>query len=441
MSGTNPENFSCEGCGKSYRWKPEFAGRRIKCKCGTVMVAPAAAAVEPQSEDEPDFDALYSLAAEGKQAEKAGAAVVGVRCPSCRAQLEPGAAACPQCGFNLRTGKKSPVTPAASPAGAAKVAAAGGGAVAAAPPGPASAFQAFGGSRRRPEPEKSQDFKATEIYLPLGLLLVGIVLSVMHYMQFFVTNEPLSQALVYTFVRLGISFALMVAGLMFLIRTAEMSLGHPGMAVVKIAAIISGPVAIADIISFVIHDPQPFGMGLVGFFLAFGMFFIAYHYLFEFDMSEKWLIVTLTCAVCMILTPIIFRVAVFANPQSLATKGAENDDAAVENVIALGRAKDCREWLDGSGGRLFGDFTREDTEALYTAIHDAGATQIMVAPIGPNAAEVYVKMPSNAQKRKAVINAIAAWDSKNKRTAPTDDGGKWLIIPFMAYDRPMPIGF
>src|SRR6185437_14268832 len=199
MSATNPENFSCDGCGKSYRWKPEFAGRRIKCKCGFVMTAPAPAPAakrqsEHESSDEPDMDALYSLAAEGQQAEKAGATAVGVRCPSCRAQLEPGAAVCSQCGFNLRTGKKSPVTAAASANKTGSVMPAGGGAAAAAPPGPASAFQAFGGARRRPEPEQSQDFKITEIYIPFAMLIAGIALMIIQFMNFYATNEPFSQA-------------------------------------------------------------------------------------------------------------------------------------------------------------------------------------------------------------------------------------------------------
>jgi hypothetical protein len=33
--------FACEGCGKQYRWKEQFAGRRVKCaKCKAIMIAP-----------------------------------------------------------------------------------------------------------------------------------------------------------------------------------------------------------------------------------------------------------------------------------------------------------------------------------------------------------------------------------------------------------------
>ena len=42
---------TCAGCGKEYRWKPELAGKRAKCKCGGVVSFPkggsAAAAAPP----------------------------------------------------------------------------------------------------------------------------------------------------------------------------------------------------------------------------------------------------------------------------------------------------------------------------------------------------------------------------------------------------------
>src|SRR5690348_16638707 len=33
--------FSCGACGKQYRWKPELAGKKVKCKCGTPISVPA----------------------------------------------------------------------------------------------------------------------------------------------------------------------------------------------------------------------------------------------------------------------------------------------------------------------------------------------------------------------------------------------------------------
>ncbi|MGH7215308.1 MAG: hypothetical protein ACREIT_11150, partial [Tepidisphaeraceae bacterium] len=45
MSESSDMTFSCGSCGKSYKWKPELAGKKAKCKCGAEMHVPAAAPV------------------------------------------------------------------------------------------------------------------------------------------------------------------------------------------------------------------------------------------------------------------------------------------------------------------------------------------------------------------------------------------------------------
>jgi hypothetical protein len=37
MIATESPTISCEECGKTYRWKEELAGRKVRCKCGEVM--------------------------------------------------------------------------------------------------------------------------------------------------------------------------------------------------------------------------------------------------------------------------------------------------------------------------------------------------------------------------------------------------------------------
>lgn len=39
--GSAAGSFACDTCGKQYRWKPELAGKRAKCKCGAVVDCPA----------------------------------------------------------------------------------------------------------------------------------------------------------------------------------------------------------------------------------------------------------------------------------------------------------------------------------------------------------------------------------------------------------------
>src|SRR5688572_11470594 len=107
--------FGCKQCGKTYKWKPEFAGKKVKCKCGFVMTAPKAPAAPA---DEPDLDALYDLADAGQQAVAAAPAMI--RCPSCTGEMEPGTQVCPSCGFNLKTGKRAKAAAVAGAAGGAR---------------------------------------------------------------------------------------------------------------------------------------------------------------------------------------------------------------------------------------------------------------------------------------------------------------------------------
>jgi hypothetical protein len=57
MSNITGPKFSCPSCAKEYRWKPELAGKKGKCKCGGVLAIPAspprAAEAEPDAFDDP----------------------------------------------------------------------------------------------------------------------------------------------------------------------------------------------------------------------------------------------------------------------------------------------------------------------------------------------------------------------------------------------------
>ena len=98
-------NFACESCGKEYRWKPELAGKRVKCKCGGVMTVPAAAPEDEQdiygmSDPEPEPTQRPTTVAPKRAAAAAAPAVDEgneYRCPYCQQSIEPGSAVCPMC--------------------------------------------------------------------------------------------------------------------------------------------------------------------------------------------------------------------------------------------------------------------------------------------------------------------------------------------------------
>src|SRR5688572_25349404 len=92
-------SITCGQCGRSYRWKPELAGRQAKCACGKMIdvpaapppaaarsAPPAAPAVAPRPQPAPprtpqppprkpqppppaeDFDDVFAIAGEAEEA-------------------------------------------------------------------------------------------------------------------------------------------------------------------------------------------------------------------------------------------------------------------------------------------------------------------------------------------------------------------------------------
>src|SRR3954447_11640808 len=93
--------FSCDACGKTYSWKPELAGKRVKCKCGQPISIPAH---DPAGDDVGDLGDLAALS-EGAPTTP-GAVAGGPTCPGCGSGVDPSAVICVNCGQNLKTGKK-----------------------------------------------------------------------------------------------------------------------------------------------------------------------------------------------------------------------------------------------------------------------------------------------------------------------------------------------
>ncbi len=109
---TGDATFECASCGKRFRWKPEFAGKRVKCKCNEVVTVPERNPLEPDpmemDDDFVDLGAVNewngdvsSAATESVSAPSGGAQ----SCPSCGASAKASAVICISCGYNFQDGK------------------------------------------------------------------------------------------------------------------------------------------------------------------------------------------------------------------------------------------------------------------------------------------------------------------------------------------------
>ena len=120
MAESDGPKFKCAACGREFRWKPELAGKKAKCKCGATVsvphVAPTAAPAvvehdpfEMAGEPEPVAPPPQYRAA---PLSPPPAPVVGppqqLACPVCNAPAIPTAVLCTSCGYNFRTGQRMP---------------------------------------------------------------------------------------------------------------------------------------------------------------------------------------------------------------------------------------------------------------------------------------------------------------------------------------------
>jgi DNA-directed RNA polymerase subunit RPC12/RpoP len=114
---------SCQ-CGKQFKVKDEFAGKKGKCpSCGNRFIVPTPAAKPAEPEGFPDWDALGELESTGSvqaetpapppvrqtSTERAPAPQQAKRkaCPSCGSMISSFALICEHCGTNLKTGSKA----------------------------------------------------------------------------------------------------------------------------------------------------------------------------------------------------------------------------------------------------------------------------------------------------------------------------------------------
>ena len=434
MSQVEEAKFSCKNCGKSYKWKPEFAGRKVKCKCGYVMTAPSA----PPGGDEPDLDALYDLADAGKEA---AAAAPMVRCPSCMSEMEPGTAVCPACGFNVKTGKPAKAAPSTAKrqapvaSGGATIPGKPATAGAGAPSGAMAAFSAFGPPKRGLQQVDVKESKLLDLYIPLGAIALGLFVSVFHHTRLGKVVFPLPQAIGMSVIEVIISAVLLAVLCLFMMRLAEIAFGSPGPAALKLLAIAIAPAAIAGTVSELIHDVW----GLVGFSIAFGIIYVMYHYLFEMDQSDIFLLGGTSTVVTMIAIWIIAPLLLATLPgfQSLRSGGTSNDDRTVANLIEFGRLKDGKEWVNDNASRIVGDLTHTQSVELVQDYIDAGAKSVQILPDSSVGVAVIIELPSNSKKRKAVFDQDAASMKKfNKGGVAEDKGQKYILRRFGFFVEP-----
>ena len=289
MDGANPK-MTCGGCGKSVAWKPEYAGKRLRCKCGFVMVGPPAPPAHvaprpaapagatsgdgtmsaargaakpamappppaaPAGHDVDDFERLVAQAEEYAIADEPAQPAQQAQQQQPRRRRSASAAQIPLPG-------------AAVPAGAA------GAAVATAP----SPFLAYARAVPKKPDESATTDQLRDFIVPLALI-VGGILTYFFDAHLRGLHNPLLMS-VFVLITCVINLILVFTALMIGVKLIDLGLGNFGPAMLKIVAVALLPGAVGDIVRF-------YSFGLLSFGLSLLMYYVLLYYLFDMDGQE-----------------------------------------------------------------------------------------------------------------------------------------------------------
>lgn len=278
--------FTCTQCGKQYRWKPELAGKKVKCKCGGVMhvpvdastpkpkPAPAPRAPVSKVDDPPEgLAGLYDLASEADNAALQPAALKAAAkvCPNCSVPMQPGAVLCLACGLDVRFGRKIDAD--------------------------ASREKVLGYAGAEVARARQRNFNdqnllwegsiAKNLYLPLALIVLGAVGWI--YVSVTAAREmklPTAVMAVFFTASLALDVVLIFAALLLGVKLFDMAFGSLWPAVIKIFAIALAPGVIGAI------SEQVVGNGMVGWFtgmvVTLPLYFALGRLLFGLEMDDAF---------------------------------------------------------------------------------------------------------------------------------------------------------
>lgn len=416
--------ISCGGCGKSVPWKPEYVGKRLKCKCGFVMVGPPAAparvapsaakAAIPRAASTPpkaapaappppkpaadvdDFDALVAQAEEYAVAEEA---------------------------TKPKT-KPKPVRPAA----------------AATAGGPTSPMLAYARAVPRKVDDAAESAMVHDVYIPLALLVVGVLARFYDGYVRGLHNPAIMT--VFVAITCTINLILIFAALLIAVKLLDLGLGNIGPAMLKIAAVALLPAAIGDMIRYYTFAFVAWPMTLL-------MYYALLYYLFQMDGGEMRIVVAIIWLIQtwlgFLILGLLFssmglglRASAHGGSVPLGSHGhlvvssgisssgddqAPGPDELAAKEIHDGTAVEFTQWIKLDGhGVMHG--TRQmalDRADKYYAAGAKAVWAMKIQKINPQMEvchEMVVELPDKPAARKAVRKAIYGFDLPE----PADDG-------------------
>jgi hypothetical protein len=245
----------CPSCGKQFRWKPELAGRRARCKCGGVIAIPAEPAPKVEAE-EADYDF---------------------------APAEPQAPA--------RNVPASADRPGLSPAAAAEVLQRLGRATAEVPRGSERLLD--------DTPSVEETFRLSvlrDVVLPSLLIVAGVALAFVEAMKAGPNPAPtVAAAMPVVAIKLALGVALVLGGMFLSVVVAEVCfIGPVGLTALKLTGIAVGVASVYGLLCYALGDTAGAAAGT---FASVALYGVLYALLMRLDLKDT--------SICVIITWIV----------------------------------------------------------------------------------------------------------------------------------------
>jgi hypothetical protein len=264
----------CPSCGKQFRWKPELAGKRAKCKCGSVIAIPAEPHPAPSPADEEEYDI-----GPAPQAAKPQAAPVHM-------EQQPGLSPAAAAAVLQRLGRTTAEVPRAKER--------------LMDDGP-SVEEAF-------KPSIVRDF-----VLPSILILAGIALAFVEAMKAGQTPAPtVVAAIPVVAMKLVIGVGLVLGGMFLAVVAAEVCfIGPLWLTAFKLTAIAIGVASVYGLLTYALGESAGAAAGTFAAIVLYALFYLL---LMRLDVKDT--------AICTIIT---FILVTAANYLAYKIEGARKD--------------------------------------------------------------------------------------------------------------------
>jgi len=476
MAVKTAATFHCAGCGKTFAWKPELAGKRAKCsKCGTTLTVPSQI---PQTEAGAQPTAkvvagsvvgadreMYDLA-EGSPLSKAPSASSApvsqaqgpVRVSSTTPTDMYGVADDgPAGGKPVAT--KAPVvaTPPSNQPVMRKAARRdedGGDMydvaedlrvvkpVARAAPapvlqgssdgtGPPAGVLAYGGAPiALPSNQRREEFANSlggepwrELWLPAGMVLLGIALQV--YLSIMETGLSVTDSLPTIAIRLFGGLILSFAAIAMVGRIFEISFGAPGPAILKVSAVVLLAPTIGEIVGHLVGHDSFFVRSAVASMLMLPLMFLLFWWLFQMEADDaRWLMMAIWFIQTWVVNFILAAMLSGSGDGGIFGGPSNSADDQIAIMLDINQLQDAKPWLEKTTNRTMSDCTNAQALAMVNKLYELGAQEVNLIVDGPYITRFIVTLPRDKQAREKLFT----WSNAATGDALKDEKRKYLEV-------------